>query len=68
MAIIFCDFCQFWAKKMAFFSKANLMIKFLHKLAVARAKTADFFANFFRENIFKVITSVPGVRKLFVRN
>jgi hypothetical protein len=29
----FCDFYQFLAKKLAFFSKTNAMIKFLQKLA-----------------------------------
>jgi hypothetical protein len=33
MITIFCDFCQFSAKKLAFFSKSNVMIKFLHNLA-----------------------------------
>jgi hypothetical protein len=31
---IFYDFCQFSAKKMAFFLKTNVMIQFLHNLAV----------------------------------
>jgi hypothetical protein len=34
MITIFCDFCQFSAKKLAFFSKTNVMIKTLQKLAV----------------------------------
>jgi hypothetical protein len=34
MIIIFCDFCQFVAKKLAFFSKTNVMIKILHNLAL----------------------------------
>jgi hypothetical protein len=33
MINIFSDFRQFSAKKMAFFSKTNVMIKFLHNLA-----------------------------------
>jgi hypothetical protein len=57
---IFCDFCQFPAKKLAFFSKTNVMIKFSQKLAVARAKNANIFAKFFGENIFKIKTSIPG--------
>jgi hypothetical protein len=32
MITIFCDFCQFSAKKLAFFSKTNVMIKILHNL------------------------------------
>jgi hypothetical protein len=31
---IFCDFRQFSAKKLAFFSKINSMIKILHNLAL----------------------------------
>jgi hypothetical protein len=34
MITIFGDFCQFSAKKLAFFSKTNVMIKILHNLAL----------------------------------
>jgi hypothetical protein len=34
MITIFCDFCQFSAKKVAFFSKTNVMIKISHNLAL----------------------------------
>jgi hypothetical protein len=34
MITIFCNFCQFSAKKLAFFSKTNAIIKFSPKLAV----------------------------------
>jgi hypothetical protein len=34
MITIFCDFGQFLAKKLAFFSLANVLIKILQKLAV----------------------------------
>jgi hypothetical protein len=57
MITIFCDFCQFLAKKLAFFSKTNVMIKFLHNLALFRVKNGNFFAEFFGENILKIITS-----------
>jgi hypothetical protein len=51
---------NFSAKELAlFFTKTNVMIKFLQKLAVARAKNANIFAKFFGENIFKIVTSVP---------
>jgi hypothetical protein len=47
MIAIFCDFRQFSANKLAFFSKANLMIIFfLQKLVVVWARNANFFANF----------------------
>jgi hypothetical protein len=34
MITIFCDFRQFSAKKLAFFSKTNVVIKILHNLAL----------------------------------
>jgi hypothetical protein len=34
MITIFSDFCQFSAKKLAFFSKTNVMITILHNLAL----------------------------------
>jgi hypothetical protein len=34
MITMFCDFWQFSAKKLAFFSKTNVMIKILHNLAL----------------------------------
>jgi hypothetical protein len=34
MITIFCDFSQFSAKKMTFFSKTNVMIKILHIIAL----------------------------------
>jgi hypothetical protein len=53
--------CQFSGeKKLAFFSKNNVMVIFLQNLAVVRAKNANIFAKFFGENLFKIITSVPG--------
>jgi hypothetical protein len=36
---------------MSFFSKTNVMIKFLQKLAVGWAKNANIFAKFLGENI-----------------
>jgi hypothetical protein len=51
MITIFCDFWQFSAKKMAFFSKTKLMIKILHILALFWVKNANFFAELFGENI-----------------
>jgi hypothetical protein len=51
MIIIFCDFRQFSAKKLAFYSKTNVMIKILHNLALFGAKNANLFAEFFGEII-----------------
>jgi hypothetical protein len=41
------------------FSKTNVMIKMLQNLALFRVENTNFFAEFFGENIFKIITSVP---------
>jgi hypothetical protein len=57
MITIFCDFYQFLVNKLAFFSKTNVTIKFVQIVA---AKNANIFAQFLGENIFKIITSVPG--------
>jgi hypothetical protein len=35
------------------------MIKFFQNLALFRVQNANFFANFFGENILKIMTSVP---------
>jgi uncharacterized membrane protein len=55
MIAIFRDFCQFSAKKFAFTLK-KLMLWYFFKVAVVWAKNANFVANFFGENIFKIIT------------
>jgi hypothetical protein len=60
MITFFGDFRRFSAKKLAFYSKTNVMIKILHNLALFGVKNANFFAEIFGENIFKIITSVPG--------
>jgi hypothetical protein len=59
MITIFCDFRSFSAKKLSFFSKTNVMIKILRNLALFWVKNAIFSADFFGENIEKIITSVP---------
>jgi hypothetical protein len=59
---IFGNFSQFSAKKLAFFLNTNVMINFFHNLALFRVKNANFFAQFFGENILKIITPVPGSR------
>jgi hypothetical protein len=38
------------------------MIKILHNLALFWAKNTIFFAEFFGENVLKIITSVPDFR------
>jgi hypothetical protein len=65
MIPIFCDFQQFSAKKLAFFSKTNVMIKILNNLALFWVKKRQFFAEFFGKNIFKIITSVPGANPTY---
>jgi choline-glycine betaine transporter len=62
MITIFCDFRQFSAKKLAFFSKTNVMIQFFAYLALFCVKNANFFAEILGENILKIITSVPEVK------
>jgi hypothetical protein len=51
MITIFCDFLQFSAKKLAFFSKTNVMIKIFHNSALFWVKTA-FFRWIFRRKYF----------------
>jgi hypothetical protein len=51
MITIFCDFRQFSAKKMAFFSKTNGMITLFAKTSSSLSKNANFFAKFSGENI-----------------
>jgi hypothetical protein len=51
----FCCFCQFLAKKLAFFSNPNVMIKIFSNLALLGVKNA-IFSQFFRRKYF---TSVP---------
>jgi hypothetical protein len=51
MVPIFGDFRQFSAKKLAFFSKTNVIIKILQNLALFSVKYANFFTEFFGENI-----------------
>jgi hypothetical protein len=59
MITIFCDFCQFLAKKLVFFLKTKDMMKILHNLALLWVKNV-FLQFLFGENILKIITSVPG--------
>jgi hypothetical protein len=51
MITIFCDFRQFSAKKLAFFSKTNVMIIIFAKTSSSLSKKRQFFAKFFGENI-----------------
>jgi hypothetical protein len=53
MIIILSNFCQFSAKKLAFFTKTNDRTNVLQKLAEVQAKNANLFAKFFAENMFK---------------
>jgi hypothetical protein len=60
MITILCDFRQFSAKKLAFFTKTNVMITIFAKTSSSLSKKRQFFAKFFVENIFKIVTSVAG--------
>jgi hypothetical protein len=53
MITIFCDFCQFSAKKLAFFSKTNVIIKILEIVTVVWAKKRQYFRQIFRRKYFK---------------
>jgi hypothetical protein len=44
-------FLPIFGKKLAFFSKTNVMIQFLNNLALFWAKNTKFFAKFFGKNI-----------------
>jgi hypothetical protein len=61
MIAIFGDFRLFSAKKFAFLSKTNVVIKFLLKLAVhSLSKNANFLTNFFAKIFLKIIILAPG--------
>jgi hypothetical protein len=51
MITIFCDFRQFSAKKLAFFSKTNVMIKILHSLPLFWVKNANFCQQILRKHL-----------------
>jgi hypothetical protein len=59
---ILCVFCHIPAKNLAFFSKTNVMIAFVQKLALVSAKSLYFrhIPTYFGENNLRIITSVPG--------
>jgi hypothetical protein len=47
----FLRFLTIFGKKLPFFSKTNVLIKLLHNLTLFWVKNANFFAEFFGENI-----------------
>jgi hypothetical protein len=47
----FLRFSSIFGKKLACFSKTNVMIKLLHNLALFCVKNANFFSEFFSKNI-----------------
>jgi hypothetical protein len=59
MITIFKDFCQFSAKKLAFFLKNRCCAQILAKTGSSLSKNGKFCANFFGENILKAISSLP---------
>jgi hypothetical protein len=50
---IFCDFRQFSGKKLAFFSKTNVMIKIFAKTSSSLSKKTPIFSLHFLPKIFK---------------
>jgi hypothetical protein len=61
-------FANFRRKNWRFSQKPMLWSQFLQILAVFCAKNANIFAKFFVENIFKIITSVPGLRSIHTKH
>jgi hypothetical protein len=53
MITIFCDFCQFSAKKLAFFSKTNVMITIFAKTSSSLSKKRQLFRKIFWRKYFK---------------
>jgi hypothetical protein len=53
----FCNFCQFFGEKFGVFVKNQCYDQNFAKTSSKLRKNANFFG----ENIFKIITSVPGV-------
>jgi hypothetical protein len=47
-----CDFCQFSAKKLAFFSKTNVMINFFSKFGFVLCQKTPIFSLNFSAKIF----------------
>jgi hypothetical protein len=47
------QFLPIFGENSAFFSKTNVMINFFRSLALLCVKNANFFVEFFGENIFK---------------
>jgi hypothetical protein len=67
MIRIFCDFCQFPVKKWRYFQKPMLW-SFFANTSSSLSKECQFFREFFGENIFLIITSVPGNNTIYITN
>jgi hypothetical protein len=52
MITIFCGFCRFSAKKLAFFSKTNVMINYFSKTSSSLSKKRQYFRHIFRQKYF----------------
>jgi hypothetical protein len=52
MITVFSDFQQFSVKKLALFSKTNVMINFLHNLVLFSDKNANFYDDFLAKIYF----------------
>jgi hypothetical protein len=59
MITIFCDFCQFSAKKWRFL-KNQYYDQIFGIIWLCYESKTPIFSQFFGENILKIITSVPG--------
>jgi hypothetical protein len=67
MITIFCDFSQFSAKKLAFFSQKQCYDHFFSKFSFVLSQKRQVFARFFGENNLIIITSVPGNYFFFLK-
>jgi hypothetical protein len=57
----FLRFLTIFCEKNGFFLKNQCYDQFFQNLALFWVKNANIFADFFGENIFKIITSVPDI-------
>jgi hypothetical protein len=60
MITIFGDFCQFSAKKLAFFSNTNVMINFFSKFSFVLSQKRQFFRKNFWRKYLKNHNIGPG--------
>jgi hypothetical protein len=60
MITIFCDFPPIFGEKIGVYLKYQCYDQLFSKISFVWSQKRQFFEIFFGENIFKIITSVPG--------